>query len=171
MPSTVYVVHCVDSEGPLYESLSATFGRLGTIFHLDLEPSKALLANLRAGEVDLGGLEKAVQKVLDPQLLNYNDTWDKIDSVLGEALSSRFRNRLLDSGGRGVGLQLVLRRPCGLRGESSAARREADPIPAPMAYRVAGSRRVPHGPAGTRELGGECYVVIPTRPESRSIFG
>lgn len=39
MPSTVYVVHCIDTEGPLYESVEATFERLKEIFHIDLDPS------------------------------------------------------------------------------------------------------------------------------------
>ena len=101
MAPTVHVVHCVDSEGPLYESLEATFERLKYIFHLDLEPSRELLGKLQAGEVDLGGLEKAVQKVVDPQLISYNDTWDKIDAMLEETLSPAFRNRLPDSQGEG----------------------------------------------------------------------
>ena len=101
MSRIVYVVHCVDAEGPLHESLEATFERLRHIFHLDLEPSRALLSKLQAGEVDLGGLERVVQKVVDPQLLAYNDTWDKINLMLREALSPDFRNRLVDSQGGG----------------------------------------------------------------------
>ena len=55
MSGTVYVVHCIDTEGPLYESVAATFERLKAIFNLDLKPSVALLRRLQAGEVDLGG--------------------------------------------------------------------------------------------------------------------
>ncbi len=99
--SVVYVVHCIDAEGPLSESLEATFERLKHIFHLELEPSKELLSRLQAGDVDLGGLEKSVQKVFAPQLLNYNDTWDKVDLMLYDALSPKFRNRFPDSLGNG----------------------------------------------------------------------
>jgi hypothetical protein len=98
---TVYVVHCVDTEGPLYESVEATFERIRHIFHLDLEPSRNLLAKLQVGETDLGGLEDAVKKVVDPKLLAYNDTWDKVDRMLREALSPNFRNLSLDSLGEG----------------------------------------------------------------------
>ena len=59
--------------------------------------------------MDLGGLEAAVQKVVDPHLLAYNDTWDKVDAMLAELMraiishaGSRFRRGGLD-------LQLVLR--------------------------------------------------------------
>ena len=51
---TVYVVHCVDTEGPLHESLDATFQRLREIFKLDLEPSADTLRRLQSGAVDLG---------------------------------------------------------------------------------------------------------------------
>lgn len=101
MTNAVYVVHCIDTEGPLHESVTATFERLKAIFNLDLEPSAASLARLQAGEVDLGGLESAVQKVVDPHLLAYNDTWDKVDAMLHRIMAPAFRNHLPDSLGRG----------------------------------------------------------------------
>jgi hypothetical protein len=97
----VYIVHCVDTEGPLHESVEATFERLRTIFHLELEPSVDLLRRLQAGEVHLGGLEVAVQKIVDPHLLAYNDTWDKVDSMLAELMLESFRAEVRDSAGQG----------------------------------------------------------------------
>lgn len=101
MAGTVYVVHCIDTEGPLHESVEATFERLKAIFNLDLEPSTGMLSRLQAGEMDLGGVEAAVKKVVDPHLLTYNDTWDKVDAMLGESLSEGFRTKMRDTGGRG----------------------------------------------------------------------
>ncbi|MCH8923491.1 MAG: hypothetical protein IIA67_10135, partial [Planctomycetes bacterium] len=101
MSSTVYIVHCVDTEGPLWESLSATFERLRQVFHLELEPSRELLGQLQRGEVNLGGIEKAVQNVVDAHLLAYNDTWDKVDSMLRHALSDEYRTQMRDSRGGG----------------------------------------------------------------------
>jgi hypothetical protein len=101
MSKTVHVVHCIDTEGPLHESVEATFERLQSIFKLDFEPSLELLRRLQTGEVDLGGLETAVQKVVDPHLLAYNDTWDKVDAMLAEAMSETFRTRMRDSLGCG----------------------------------------------------------------------
>ena len=89
----VYIVHCIDTEGPLYESVDVTFERLRSIFHLDLEPSVDLLRRLQAGTVNLGGLEAAVQKVVDPHLLAYNDTWDKVDAMLDRLMRESFRTR------------------------------------------------------------------------------
>ena len=99
--NSVYVVHCIDTEGPLHESVEATFERLRDIFHLELEPSADLLRRLQAGEVYLGGLEAAVQRVVDPHLLAYNDTWDKVDAMLAELMEPSFRRGICDSSGAG----------------------------------------------------------------------
>lgn len=100
-PQAVYIVHCIDTEGPLYESLTATFERLRDIFHLELEPSEATLRKLQAGTLDLHGIPAAVQRVLDPHLLAYNDTWDKVDSMLARITDDSFRNRMVDFAGDG----------------------------------------------------------------------
>jgi len=92
----VYIVHCIDTEGPLYESVDATFDRLREIFHLDLPASQELLRRLQAGEVPLDGLEASVQKVVDPHLLAYNDTWDKVDAMLAKLMSQPFRAKVPD---------------------------------------------------------------------------
>ena len=98
---TVHVVHCIDTEGPLYESLSATFERLQALFGLRLAPDPVTLQRLQAGSLDLGGLEAAVQKVVHPHLLATNDTWDKIDAMLAACLSRDFRLKSRDSFGGG----------------------------------------------------------------------
>ena len=43
----VYVVHSIDTEGPLYESLSATFERVNKIFGSQLEPGRDTLKKLQ----------------------------------------------------------------------------------------------------------------------------
>jgi hypothetical protein len=101
MAKTVYIVHCIDTEGPLHESIAATFERLQSIFGLELEPSASMLRRLQLGEVNLGGLEADVQRVVAPHLLAYNDTWDKVDGMLTDCLSEEFRTRQLDSAGEG----------------------------------------------------------------------
>ena len=79
----VCVVHVIDTEGPLYESLTAKFDRLNDLFNIShLERTKENFLKLQNGEIDLGGVEKKIQEVLSKHLVNYNDTWDKIDTML-----------------------------------------------------------------------------------------
>jgi len=101
MAVSVQVVHCIDTEGPLYESIDATFERLRHAFHLDLEPDRELLGQLQRGEVDLGELTEPVQTFLNPELLSYNETWDQVDAMLDDALSVSFRQQFPDSTGCG----------------------------------------------------------------------
>jgi hypothetical protein len=100
-PRPVYIVHCIDTEGPLHESLTATFERLRDIFHLEFDPSETTLRHLQAGTLDLNGLEAAVQRVVDPHLLAYNDTWDKVDSMLVRIMDESFRRKVTDSADEG----------------------------------------------------------------------
>lgn len=98
---TVYIVHAVDTEGPLYESLSATFETLHDIFGISMEPSHANLEKLRGKQVDLNGREDVVAEFVDPFRLSYNETWDSIDRMLSNIMSPEFRNQYPDSFGRG----------------------------------------------------------------------
>lgn len=101
MEKIVYIVHAVDTEGPLYESLEATFTRLKEIFAIDMKPSRENLDKLQKKEFDLNGKEEMVAKVFDPSLLSYNDSWDKIDNMLANIMSAAFRNKMVDSFGGG----------------------------------------------------------------------
>lgn len=96
---TVHIVHCIDTEGPLYEPVEATFERIKEIFELDLEPSMETLRRLQRAELDLGGIEADVAKVISPELLSYNDSWSQIDEMLDEITSSEYRAKLPDSDG------------------------------------------------------------------------
>lgn len=98
---TVHVVHCIDTEGPLHESLSATFERLNGIFGVRLPPDRDTLRLLQKRGVDLGGLEDAVACAFAPHLLEYNDSWDKVDAMLDRIMAPAFRNALPDSFGGG----------------------------------------------------------------------
>jgi hypothetical protein len=99
--NTLYLVHCVDTEGPLDETLSATFERLASAYGIRLPPNRKTLAQLQQREIDLGGKEDAVARMLAPELLSYNSSWDKIEVMLDELLSPAFRNHMLDDVGQG----------------------------------------------------------------------
>lgn len=92
----LYIVHCIDTEGPLDEDLYATFERLEHIFHLKFKPSFETLKKLQNAEINLLGKEEAVKQVLDPHLLNYNNSWEKIKNMMLECLSSNFRKKYSD---------------------------------------------------------------------------
>ncbi len=98
---TLYVVHCIDTEGPLHESTEATFERLEKITGLRLEPSSETLRQVQNRELALNGHEDLAALITSPQLLHYNDSWDKIDAMLNEMLSGDYRQRYADSQGHG----------------------------------------------------------------------
>ncbi len=97
----LHIVHCIDTEGPLTETLDATFARLRTSFGIDLPPSAETLAKLQRREIPLHGREDAAARMLAPELLAYNTSWDAIDAMLAELLSPDFRNRMRDDDGGG----------------------------------------------------------------------
>jgi hypothetical protein len=98
----VLIVHAVDTEGPLYESLAAKFERLRDLLGVEgIAPTPENLVKLRAGEIPLGGREAVAARVLNGHLANYNDTWDKVDAMLERVLAPAFRNQLPDARGGG----------------------------------------------------------------------
>ncbi|MBG0791120.1 MAG: hypothetical protein H0S80_11560 [Desulfovibrionaceae bacterium] len=97
--SCVHVVHCVDTEGPLHESLEATFERLRDAFGVTLAPSRATLKQIQRRELDPNGWEEAAARMVAPAQLAYLDTWEKIDRSLDMVFSPQFRDPLRDSFG------------------------------------------------------------------------
>jgi hypothetical protein len=97
----VYIVHAIDTEGPLYESLEATFERLEKITGVRVKASRANLEKVRNKELNLNGREEIAALVTSPQLLNYNDTWDKVDAMLYDMMSKEYRERYADPQGKG----------------------------------------------------------------------
>jgi len=101
MKGTVSIVQCVDTEGPLYESLESTFERIKEAFDIELKPTEKVLEKLRNKEIELNGKEEVVCDFVSRKRLNYNDTWDKIYQMLHIAFSDDFRYQILDSYGGG----------------------------------------------------------------------
>ena len=99
--NVVYVVHSIDTEGPLYESLNATFERLEKHFGVTLSPSKENLRKIQNAELDLGGKEKQIAKAFSPELLDYIDNYGKLDRMLEHIGSESFRKKMPDSYGGG----------------------------------------------------------------------
>ena len=100
-PSIIHVVHCIDTEGPLHESITATFDRLQALIGVEVAPTSENLKRIQRQEMDLGGGEALAAKVFAPGLLSYHSTWDDIDGMLAEMMSLSFRNARPDSFGGG----------------------------------------------------------------------
>lgn len=101
MGGTVYIVHCVDAEGPLYEDFNVAFQQIDKIFGIQIEPTKENLNKLRCGQIDLKGKEKAVMDLVDIHKASNNKDWDTLEQSLEKVTSKVFRNRFLDSNGQG----------------------------------------------------------------------
>ena len=97
----LYIVHCIDTEGPLNETLDATFERLESIFDIKITPTEENLSLLQNKKMDLCGKEDAVAKCFAPELLNYNSDWSELDKMLDVLLSDDFRKQFPDDFGDG----------------------------------------------------------------------
>ena len=64
MKNTVYIVHCIDTEGPLYESLQAKFDRIKEVFGVKIKPTSKNLRKLREKKIPLNGKEEEVANLL-----------------------------------------------------------------------------------------------------------
>jgi len=96
---TVFIVHSIDTEGPLYESIDETFVRLKNIFGIKINPGKETLWKLQNKEMNLGGIEDDVAKVVAPELLNYNSDYGQLDKMLDRVMSKKFTAKTPDSYG------------------------------------------------------------------------
>lgn len=102
MTGTVQIVHAIDTEGPLHESLAATFERLREIFGIrHILPSLENLRKLQRGEFDLGERTALVRDALSSHRVSTLGSWDQVDRMLAEVTSEAFRMRLPDSDGNG----------------------------------------------------------------------
>ncbi|NRB82135.1 MAG: hypothetical protein HRU38_26365, partial [Saccharospirillaceae bacterium] len=71
------------------------------IFNIELQATSENLRLLQEKKIDLGGLEEQVSRVVAPNLLKYNNSWGDVNTMLDEAMSSKYRNLLKDDFGRG----------------------------------------------------------------------
>ncbi len=94
----VHIVHSIDTEGPLYESLEAKFERLKELFGIEnIEINEENLEKLKNKQINLLGKEEDVAKILNSHLSNYNDDWEKIIKMLKKLFDKKFRYQMVDS--------------------------------------------------------------------------
>lgn len=101
MAGKVYVVHCIDTEGPLYEAPTVPFEQLKKIYGIEIEPTRENLLKLQKGEIDVGEQEDAIKNLLDIHKISTKGTWEEIDQTLKKITSDEYRTILPDSHGNG----------------------------------------------------------------------
>lgn len=95
----LYIVHCVDTEGPLYESLEETFKRVRNTFEIDLEPTNENMAKLRDGRGVAPEIRDQVMEYVSPERLAYNSDWGMVDNMLDDMMSRQWRGQFIDDFG------------------------------------------------------------------------
>jgi len=101
IPGVVHVVHCIDTEGPLFESMAETFHRINSLFGLNLTPSFKTLEGLKTASIPLAGKEIEIAKLTNGRLLEFCEDWQQVEAMLSVAMSRDFRNQWVDSYGNG----------------------------------------------------------------------
>lgn len=101
MTKKLYIVHCVDTEGPMTETLDATFERINIAFGLKLKPSLTTLKKLQNMSLDVNADKVAIANMVSPNLLKYNESWSDIKCMLDRITSKEFRNKHSDDNGCG----------------------------------------------------------------------
>ena len=98
----IYIVHSVDTEGPLYESRGATFGRAEELFGIKIK-NKSLknFNNLKKGIGFEGNLKNKIIETFNSHLLNYNSNWLSIKKMLNFISTLKFRNQILGADKKG----------------------------------------------------------------------
>jgi hypothetical protein len=96
----VYIVHHVDTEGPLWENIEELFSRLKIIFGIDIAPSYENLEKLQKGQIDLPLLLKEeIKLAVDPHTIGFKRNWGMIEEMLYRIMDPSFRNLMKDSFG------------------------------------------------------------------------
>lgn len=101
MSKILHIVHCIDTEGPLIETAADSVARVNDIYNINLDKNTMTLRAIQNQELDLGGIEEDVARVVHPDLLKYNENWSEIGDMLEDCMSDTFRCRIPDSFGEG----------------------------------------------------------------------
>lgn len=96
---TLWVVPCIDTEGPLEETIDATFERLKNMFGIEIEPSIKNLDKLQNTEIDFGGLEQKIATAFSKERLAYLSTWREVEEMVRDVTSEEYRFKFKDPSG------------------------------------------------------------------------
>ncbi len=94
----VYIVHAVDTEGPLYESLSAKFERIKNIFGIKTNiHTKKNFNKILKKKVKYKNKYIKVSDIFNNHLSSYNENWKQLNQMINDMMSKKFRLKYLDS--------------------------------------------------------------------------
>ena len=99
----VIIVHAVDTEGPLHETIDNKFDRISDLFGINnIKRTTENFNKLLQGKIKLGnGIEKKIIEIFSSHLADYNNDWSKIDKMMSKINSDKFRKKYIDSSGEG----------------------------------------------------------------------
>ena len=101
-PGIVYIVHHIDTEGPLWENIDELFSRLKVIFGIDMDPTYENLEKLQKGQIDMPLSKKQeISVAVDPHTIGFKRNWSMIEEMLHRIMAPSFRNDVSDSFGGG----------------------------------------------------------------------
>lgn len=92
----LFLVHCVDTEGPLNETLEATFERLREHKSIFFPASLENLIKLQNKNIDLQGREEEIADYLNPKRISYMTNWNEVGNMLKNVTSPEFRMNYAD---------------------------------------------------------------------------
>ena len=99
MTKEVIFVHAVDTEGPLYEFISAKFDRIEDLLNIKIKNrSKENFKKILNGKSNLNSKDlKKIKLMFSDHLSNFNDNWKKIGNMMRTINSEKFRKKYVDS--------------------------------------------------------------------------
>lgn len=101
MPRTVYVVHCIDTEGPLYEDKEVVFDQIEAIYGIKLERNIETVEKILKYEMNLEGYENEIHTLVFQHMKKTKGNWDEIDKQIQMITTKEYRNLLKDTSGNG----------------------------------------------------------------------
>ena len=101
MKGTVYVVHCIDTEGPLFEDKDVVFDQIKRIYGIDIESTEENYYALYNGKMDLGESTQGVTTLVRSLGITTKGNWNEIEEMLNKITSYEYRHTLEDSKGNG----------------------------------------------------------------------
>ena len=101
MKGSIQIVHAIDAEGPLYQSLSFIFKRLREMYGVELPPSRENLKMLQVGAFDFGVKNELIRETLSERQISTLGDWKQVDAMLQKVTSLESRISNPDSFGNG----------------------------------------------------------------------